>query len=411
VRRLLVAGLAALLVSAAPARADVYDDHPAAASRGVGDIVLLARGADGAIYERHIVGGAWTAWSSIGGLASSGPAAAAYGGAIHVFIVGTDLAVYENALRDGQWSGWASLGGIATSAPAAISRLGTNYLDLAVRGADNAIHLRTFQPGSGWSNWASLGGNLTSAPALNSQDPTVLNVWARGADGQLFQRAWTGVAWREWEPLGGFLTGAPAVLSRQHNMVDVFVRGSDRSVYQKHWQGGQGWGAWFHLDGRPMDSTPSAVSDTPGHVVLFSRSGGEIMYKDWREGVGWTAWTSFGPVAPPPPPPPPPPPAPLPNGLAKLRIGLRCTPPGGRLRVSLSIRKRPGMAKPRVRKVVFFVKRGPRRTDRRKPYVRRLRINRPAGSTGRVYARAFYTRKGSKKLRRKTVSRRFVMCR
>jgi hypothetical protein len=68
------------------------------------------------------------------------------------------------------------------------------------------------------------------------------------------------------------------------------------------------------------------------------------------------------------------------------------------------------VAKPRVRKVVFFVQGGPRRADRRKPYVRRLPVDRPAGSTGRVYARAFFTRKGSRKLRRKTVSRRFVMC-
>jgi hypothetical protein len=57
-----------------------------------------------------------------------------------------------------------------------------------------------------------------------------------------------------------------------------------------------------------------------------------------------------------------------------------------------------------VRKVVFFVKGGPRRADRRPPFARRPR------KTGRVFARATYTRKGSRKLRRKTVSRRFAMC-
>ena len=78
--------------------------------------------------------------------------------------------------------------------------------------------------------------------------------------------------------------------------------------------------------------------------------------------------------------------------------------------MSLKIRRRAGRPKPRVRRVVFFVKRGPRRVDRRRPYVRRLRLNRPAGSKGRVFARAVYTRKGTKKLHRKTVSKRFVMC-
>jgi hypothetical protein len=78
--------------------------------------------------------------------------------------------------------------------------------------------------------------------------------------------------------------------------------------------------------------------------------------------------------------------------------------------VSLRIRRRAGTPRPRVRKVVFFVKHGPRRADLKKPYTRRIRLNRPAGSTGRVYARAFYTRKGSKRVHRKTVSKRFVMC-
>ena len=78
--------------------------------------------------------------------------------------------------------------------------------------------------------------------------------------------------------------------------------------------------------------------------------------------------------------------------------------------MSLKVRKRAGRARPRIRRVVFFVKRGPRSTDRRRPYVRRLRLNRPAGAQGRVFARAFYTRKGSKRVHRKTVSKRFVMC-
>jgi hypothetical protein len=397
--------LLASMAFAASARADVYDDNLAAASRGPGDIVVLARGVDGAIYERRLAGGAWSSWSSIGGAASSGPAAAAYGDAIHAFVTGTDGPVYENVLRGGAWSGWRSLGGVGTSAPAAIARRATNLLDLAVRGTDNAVHFRSFQAGSGWSPWTSLGGNITSGPALNSQDPEVVNVWFRGTDGQLVQQAWTGTAWRAYDFHGGVIVGAPSVISRQQNMVDVFARGSTRALYQNHWNGGSGWRGWQLIDPKPLDSTPVAVSDTAGHVLLFARSGGEVQFKEWLAGSGWGAWTSWGPVAPPAPPPPPPR-----DGLAKLVAGLRCTPPGGHLRVTLKIRRRPGRAKPRVRKVVFFVKRGPRRTDRRAPFVRRLPMRFAAGAVGRVYARATFTRKGSRKVRRKTVSRRFAMC-
>lgn len=404
-KRLLLALLGlglALAAGTATARADVYDDNLAAASRGAGDMVVLARGADGAIYERHLGAGGWSNWSSIGGSAASGPGAAAYGDSIHGFVTGLDGMVYENVLRAGAWSGWVSLGGGSTSAPAAIARRGTNVLDLAIRGTDNALYFRSFQPGAGWSPWFGLGGNLTAGPAINSQDPGVVNLWHRGTDSQLVQKAWTGAAWTDWIFLGGSFVGAPAVVSREQNMVDMFVRTAGGAVWQKHWQGNQGWSEWGLLDATPIESTPVAVSDTPGHVMLFARAHGEVVYKDWDATRGWTAWTSWGPVAPPPPPPP--------DGLARLRAGVRCTPPGGRLRVTLTIRKRAGRPKPRVRKVVFFVKQGPRRADRRRPFVRRLRLPFAAGTSGRVYARALYTRKGSRKLHRLTVSRRFFMC-
>ena len=63
-----------------------------------------------------------------------------------------------------------------------------------------------------------------------------------------------------------------------------------------------------------------------------------------------------------------------------------------------------------MRRVVFFVRNGPRRVDRKRPYSARLRLRRPAGSKGRVYARVYFRRAGSKQLRKKTVARRFVMC-
>lgn len=102
--------------------------------------------------------------------------------------------------------------------------------------------------------------------------------------------------------------------------------------------------------------------------------------------------------------------APLPDGSAQLTVGIGCTAPGGRLRVGLRIRRRSGRARPRVRRVVFFVRHGPRRVDRRPPYVVRLRLRLPAGTRGRVYARVDFRRAGSHRLRHKTVSRRFVIC-
>ncbi len=80
--------------------------------------------------------------------------------------------------------------------------------------------------------------------------------------------------------------------------------------------------------------------------------------------------------------------------------------------VSVSVRKRPGRAKPRVRKVVFYYRKGKgrvARTDRRAPYRRMVPVDLEPG-THRVFARILYKRPGKRKLGVKTVSRRFTVC-
>jgi hypothetical protein len=186
---------------------------------------------------------------------------------------------------------------------------------------------------------------------------------------------------------------------------------------------GAGWQSFTALVGGgdfSGDGKPDVLARTSDGSLLLYRgngAGGWITGAGERIGSGWGSLTylTLLPTTPPPPPPPPPAPtpapAPLPDGSVTLQAGVRCTPPGGRLRVNLRIRRRPGRPAPHVRRVVFYVKHGPHRTDRHKPYSVRLRLNRPAASKGRVYARVYYRRGSSKTVHRKTVSRRFVMCR
>ena len=118
---------------------------------------------------------------------------------------------------------------------------------------------------------------------------------------------------------------------------------------------------------------------------------------------------------PPPPPPPAPPPPPPSAAPIQLGVGIECAPRGKRMPVSLSVHKRPGKAKPRVKRVVFYYRkknRGKRvvaRTDRKAPYKRTLPIALPPGPH-HVYARVYYKRPGSSKLRKRTVKRRFTVC-
>jgi hypothetical protein len=405
---ILLLAVAAFCAAARPARADVYDDNPAAASRGAGDLWVFARRtSDGAILERHLSNGQWTPFASIGGASTSGPAAAAYGPNIEVFIRGTDGALWSNQMTNGSWSGWASRGGYFTSGPSAIARRGTNVLDVAGRGGDNAIYLSTYVPGTGWSQWGSLGGNLTSAPALDSHSDGILDVFARGTDGSVQQQAWNGSQWLGWSSLGGGIIGAPTDVNRQPHDLDVYVRGGADALYQRHWDSVNGWGAFALLDKTPLGSAPAVASDGPGSEVLFMRVGDTLYQKAWNNAGGWTPWTDFGPIAVPPPPAPPPG-----DGELGLSAGLHCTPPGGRVHVTITIHKPKGKARARVARIVFFT-RGKHRTvkvDRKRPFSARIRVNAPAGKHGRVYARVYFRRSKHGKLHHKTVSRRYTVC-
>ena len=74
--------------------------------------------------------------------------------------------------------------------------------------------------------------------------------------------------------------------------------------------------------------------------------------------------------------------------------------------------KRKGKSKPRVKRVVFYYRKNGSvvaRSDRSEPYKRRLLIHLAPGPH-HVYARVYYKRRGSSKLRKETVKRRFTVC-
>ena len=215
--------------------------------------------------------------------------------------------------------------------------------------------------------------------------------------------------------------GKPDVLARASDGGLFMYRGNGRGSFvtgsgQKI---GSGWGGFTALTSRgdfSGDGYPDILARASDGALLMYRGNGRTGFISPypQVGAGWQSLTYITLVGQGPhslaPTPAAPPSAPVGSGRVRLNAGDHCTPPGGRLHVSLKIRKRKGSPRPRVVKVVFFVRNGPRRVDRRKPYAARLRLRRPAGQKGRVYARVYFRRAGTKKLRKKTVARRYVMC-
>jgi len=290
-------------------------------------------------------------------------------------------------------SGWAPF--TALLAPGDFT--GDGHPDVLARNTDGLLLLYRGDGDGGWvtgtaetigSGWAPFTAVLSAGDFSGDGKPDVFAVTTEGA--LLLYRGngaggWvTGTA----EPVGSGWAGFTALAAggdfNGDGKADVLARGADGILYLYRGNGASGW---ITGSGEKIGSGWNSLS----YVTL--------------------AGSTPPPPAPPAPEPPPPAPAaPLPDGNIALNAGLRCTPPGGLLRVSVKVRRRAGHPAPRVQRIVFYVRNGPRRTDRRRPYTVRLRLHRSAGQKGRVYARVYFRRAGSKALHAKTVSRRFVMC-
>jgi len=291
---------------------------------------------------------------------------------------------------EGIGTGWG--GFTALVAPGDFS--GDGKPDILARRSDGALLLYRGDGDSGFAGAAQVVGSAWQSftallgPGDWNGDGKV-DVLARGADGRLLLYRGNGKA--SW------------------------ITGSAEPI-------GTGWGGFTALTANgdfSGDGFPDVLARaSDGRLLLYRGNGtGRFIAPYPQVGSGWQSLsflTLIGQGRRPPPPPPPPPPTPpaarLPDGRVRLNAGDHCVPPGGRLHVSLKVRKRKGHKRPRVLRVVFFVRKGPRRVDRKRPYEARLRLRRPAGSKGRVYARVFFRRAGMEKVRKKTVARRYVMC-
>ena len=214
-------------------------------------------------------------------------AAAPVNAQTHVFARGAD-----GTLMHFDGAQWRSLGGGAVGAPDACS-WGPDRVDVFVRGEDNKLWQKARIDGQ-WAPWHNHGGSLTSAPTCVSSAPNRIDVFARGAGGTVIHRSWTGSQWTEWQSLGGELPegSAPDAASWGANRIDVFIRGTDGALWQKA-STGTGSTLWHKLGGT-LTSDPGAVSWGPNRIDVFARgTDGQMMQIAWN-GTRWTDWFPQG---------------------------------------------------------------------------------------------------------------------
>jgi len=286
----------------------------AVASPNPGRFDVFVVGADLALYQKALYGGAWHpsqtgGWARLGGIVPEGPVAvlSPSPGRLDVFTVGTTHAIYHKSWAAGAWKpsqlGWVRLGDLVESAPVAVSR-DTGLMDLFTVGPDRAL-LHKAWDGSAWrpsqAAWERLGGQVVGLPAAASWAPDRLDVVALGPDRQVWHLLWDATGWRPaWEPIGGTMEGGLAAVSWGPGRLDLFAVGTDRAVYHKTWDGS----AWLpsQLGWERLPSTvegaPAAVSWGPGRLDIFVVGTNRNLYhKALSATTGWTpagTWERLG---------------------------------------------------------------------------------------------------------------------
>ena len=223
----------------------------------------------------------------LGRRSASSPGVAPYAGGTAVAVRGTDDAVHVRLLRsDGSRTRWHDLGGVTHSAPAVATAPDGSLLVVRrdTRGALRARSVDGTLEGAGWSRVP--GATSHAAPvaaAIRGADGDGVDVTAVGADGEAVVHRLTADGWAPARSLGGHTRSAVGVASDPADGTEVFAsRGLDGRVHvHRH-------GHWVVLRGRSADAP--AVGHRRGALVLAVRRADDGYWSRSRTAEGWTSW-------------------------------------------------------------------------------------------------------------------------
>jgi hypothetical protein len=203
-----------------------------------------------------------------------------------------------------QLSGGASrdLGGYATSAPTTMTG-GRCTVDLLIRGADGAVHLKSpLRTWPNWSRWHSLGGSVApgTQPGAVAYGNNHQAVFIRGTDNRVHWKHSNdcGATWSRWSSLGGQTLSNPAASSEKNGTIDLFRRGIDNALYTRHFNGST-WGRWTNLGGilssGPAAAIPrimtSQTTSAPWGTEVIAVGADQHLWEDLKPAGGrWTGW-------------------------------------------------------------------------------------------------------------------------
>ncbi len=160
-----------------------------------------------------------------------------------------------------------------------------SVLRVFARGADGALW-QDYWNGSRWT-WQEIGGGISYGPSAVVYNG-VLRVFARGNDGALWQATWANGAW-SWQDLGGSITSSPSAVF-WGGALRVFARGADGAL----WQAIMARETWtWHEVGGGISGAPSAVVHGTTLRVFARGNDGALWQGYTANGGNWT-WQDLG---------------------------------------------------------------------------------------------------------------------
>jgi subtilisin family serine protease len=228
-----------------------------------------------------------------------------------LFVRGADNQLYFRNWDSyaGTWSQWFWIpgpnGSTISSSPAAVANPGIkDALTVVVRGSNNQLYLKNYDPAYGWSGWVALGnppGGATSSPAVAIHDYGTHHVSVRGGNGQIWDRAWNAATgWSEWISLGGSTITSPAMVTTNNEKdLWVFIRGTANDVQFRRYSAAAGaWGSWTSLGGAWIGYPAATTRDDAGVDVFAIGWDGKVQNRRYVYGT-WTKWMRIDDGCPP----------------------------------------------------------------------------------------------------------------
>jgi hypothetical protein len=140
---------------------------------------------------------------------------------------------------------------------------------------------------SNWSAEIDMGTALQGAPAVMFRSYGIMDVFWRGADGDL-QHIWSYDAgsWIGVQSLGSSLAAgsSPTATARRDGWIDVLWRGTDDRLKHIAMDLHSQWSPVEDLGG-DLDSSPSATSWRVGQLDVFAKDAptGKLAHRVWRD--------------------------------------------------------------------------------------------------------------------------------